>query len=135
MFYSQHKQDQYVDNYFQGKENGFFLDIGAHNGISFNNTYFLEKERKWQGICFEPNPNLTEALKANRKCEIITSCVGEDGEVDFLVCKGYTEMLSVSVPALTDEHKQRINREIKQEGGEQRIIKVPYINIFNFSEL
>ena len=39
MFYSQHKQDEYLEkNIFKGYKNGFFIDIGAHDGKSINNT-------------------------------------------------------------------------------------------------
>ena len=46
MFYSQDKQDKYLEtNIFKGYKNGFFIDIGAHDGKSINNTlYFEEKE-------------------------------------------------------------------------------------------
>ena len=37
--YSQYDQDKFADIYFKRKRNGFFLDIGANDGISFSNTW------------------------------------------------------------------------------------------------
>ena len=42
-YYSQTRQDFIVDQLFYKKKNGFFLDLGANDGISFSNTYFFEK--------------------------------------------------------------------------------------------
>lgn len=53
---SQIGQDQLIDFILNKKENGFFLDIGAKNAISVNNTNFFEKYRNWSGIAFEINP-------------------------------------------------------------------------------
>lgn len=39
-----------------GLRGGFFLDIGAHDGIELSNTYVLEKKYNWSGICVEANP-------------------------------------------------------------------------------
>ena len=40
MFNSQDKQDEYLETYiFKGYKNGIFMDIGAHDGISINNTF------------------------------------------------------------------------------------------------
>ena len=41
IFYSQYKQDKYLEEeIFKGYENGFFVDVGAHDGISINNTLY-----------------------------------------------------------------------------------------------
>jgi len=42
-FIGQELQDMYAGLYFKGKRNGFFVDIGAYNGIAISNTYSLEK--------------------------------------------------------------------------------------------
>ena len=43
-FYSQYGQDKFLfENFFKEKNNGFYLDIGAHDGITLSNTYFFEK--------------------------------------------------------------------------------------------
>ena len=39
MFNSQDNQDKYLEeNVFKGYKNGIFVDVGAHNGVSINNT-------------------------------------------------------------------------------------------------
>jgi hypothetical protein len=39
MFYSQCEQDKFLEeNVFKGYKDGTFLDVGAHNGVSINNT-------------------------------------------------------------------------------------------------
>jgi len=68
-YYSQYQQDKYLNEIvFKNKEKGFFLDIGAHDGASLNNTYFFEKYRKWNGICIEPIPEVFAKLDENRNC-------------------------------------------------------------------
>ena len=70
-WYSQKKQDSWViDTIFNYKKNGFFVDLAATNGISYNNTYNLEKELNWNGICIEPNNRYFEKLKQNRNCHV-----------------------------------------------------------------
>ena len=32
------------------KENGFFVEFGATDGVKFSNSYLLEKDFSWQGI-------------------------------------------------------------------------------------
>jgi hypothetical protein len=37
-------------------KNGFYIELGANDGISQSNTLFLEKYKNWSGILIEPNP-------------------------------------------------------------------------------
>ena len=51
MFYSQYKQDEYLENrFFKGYKNGIYVDVGAHDGVSLNNTLYFEKNNNWRGI-------------------------------------------------------------------------------------
>ena len=52
------------ENYFLNKPEGFFLDIGAHDGVTGSNTFFFEK-LGWDGICLEPIPSVFDKLKKN----------------------------------------------------------------------
>jgi FkbM family methyltransferase len=46
--------------------NGFFVEIGAYDGISFSNTWGLSKAG-WSGLYVEPAEELLERCKANHK--------------------------------------------------------------------
>jgi FkbM family methyltransferase len=63
---SQIGQDLEVLKFYSKKTNGFFIEIGASDGIKFSNTYLLEKRFNWKGICCEPIPNKFEQLVKNR---------------------------------------------------------------------
>lgn len=80
-------QDQWVwGEVFNEKEGGFFLDIGAHDGRHLSNSYLLERQYKWSGICIEANPETFVELRKNRSCTCINACVDQvEGEVDFVV--------------------------------------------------
>jgi FkbM family methyltransferase len=64
--YSQLKQDIEVIEFYNYKKNGYFIEIGANDGIEFSNTYLLEKDYDWKGICVEPLPDVFNKLKINR---------------------------------------------------------------------
>lgn len=66
MSYSQLGQDLEVIKFYNNKENGFFIEIGASDGITLSNTYLLETQYKWKGICCEPIPNNFKNLVKNR---------------------------------------------------------------------
>jgi len=68
-FKSQIGQDVYVlNNIFGKKRNGFFIELGAADGITHSNTYAMEKDFSWNGICIEPNPKYKSLLDKNRTC-------------------------------------------------------------------
>ena len=66
MNYSQLGQDLEVVNFYNKKTEGFFIEIGASDGIELSNTYLLEKMYNWKGICVEPIPSRFELLCENR---------------------------------------------------------------------
>jgi hypothetical protein len=66
MNYSQIGQDLEVLKFYNNKTDGYFIEIGASNGINLSNTYLLEKDYHWKGICVEPIPKNFELLCKNR---------------------------------------------------------------------
>lgn len=61
---------------FKSSPLGFFIDVGAFDGVDMSNTYLFEQQG-WRGICFEPNPATFDRLKENRRCILINCAVGE----------------------------------------------------------
>lgn len=128
-YFGQYGQDLALEAFLRllpKKSKYTFLDIGAHDGITFSNSKFLEAKKNWSGICIEANPKVFERLIQNRqgsKClNIVVS--GFDGKIDFRLNSGYTEMLSGVVTSYSKKHQVRINREIAKYGGTTEIVKV-----------
>lgn len=125
-FFSQCGQDKFLyENFFKDKKSGIFVDIGAHDGITYSNTYFLEKSLGWQGICIEPNPDVFAQLISNRTAQCIQGCISNNNEiVSFLKVSGYPEMLSGIVSNYDPRHLARIETEIQLYGGSYEIIPI-----------
>lgn len=66
MSQSQLGQDIEVLKFYDNKYDGFFVEIGASDGINLSNTYLLESQYKWKGICCEVIPKNFEKLIKNR---------------------------------------------------------------------
>ena len=64
---AQLKQDLIVLSQLKFKENGFFVEFGATNGLNLSNSYLLENSFNWKGVLSEPSPQWHEVLKENRK--------------------------------------------------------------------
>ena len=65
-FHSQFGQDLKVLKHYNNKKKGFFIEIGAFDGLINSNSYILEKKHQWQGICIEPIPTFFKELTTNR---------------------------------------------------------------------
>lgn len=81
---SQAGQDAWIKNTFHGMINGYFVDIGAFDGVSFSNSYYLEKELGWKGICVEPGKSAYIRLLSQRNSLNYNMAVSDfDGPCSF----------------------------------------------------
>lgn len=64
-YFSQYGEDYLLWNFFDFKPTGFFIDIGAFDGIHLSNSYSFELAG-WEGICVEPHPFYFNLCKENR---------------------------------------------------------------------
>ena len=114
MSYSQFNQDLNVVKFYNNKEGGFFIEIGASDGISLSNTYLLETQYKWKGICCEPLPKYSETLAKNRPNSICYNEAVFDRTgliLKFDVCIDF-DMLS-GISHCIDMHKDKVNANKK----------------------
>ena len=52
--YASDEQDVYLRDFlFEGKRNGYFVDCGSADGLYKSNTFLLERDLGWKGICIE----------------------------------------------------------------------------------
>ena len=71
-------------NFFAGKENGFYVDVGAYHPFNISNTCTFYG-RGWRGINIEPNPISFKAFQKYRKHDINLNlaAAGQRGMVTF----------------------------------------------------
>ena len=74
-YFSQKGQDEWALDILNHKKHGYFVDVGASDGVGLSNTLTMERELGWKGLCIEPNPVFFERLKINRKCALSTDVV------------------------------------------------------------
>ena len=78
---SQNLQDLFFIWELNKKKNGFFVEIGACDGVLFSNTLLLERDYGWNGILVEPARCWHEKLRNNRNSVIAYDFIGaQSGE-------------------------------------------------------
>lgn len=128
MFHSQDNQDFVLESrLFKGYKNGFFMDIGAHDGVNINNTLYFEENNNWTGINVEPIKEVFEKLVVNRPKSININCAvcNNDGTADFLrISADGPEMLSRLQNNLDSRHIERIHKDIETTQSSSHIVTV-----------
>jgi FkbM family methyltransferase len=140
-------QDLEVVAYFKGKKNGYYVDVGANDGVYFSNTHLLEKTYGWKGICVEPLPDTYARLVKNRpkaQCVCVAAydqsgltkkfCVANllSGIVDHIDChmeaknQPIIEVQTRTLTEILDEYKAPSFIEylsVDTEGSELEVLK------------
>ena len=71
--YSQAKQDLFVLEVLKNKRNGLFLDIGCGDPTDISNTFLLESEFDWSGVCVDVNESLAKKWEQRKKSKFINN--------------------------------------------------------------
>lgn len=88
-YYSQAWQDEFVGNILNFKRNGYFIDIGSTDGMNQSNSYFLESELGWKGLCVELGIGYIEHYKKNRSCIFLNEDATQIDYVDLFAKNNY----------------------------------------------
>lgn len=76
------------------KKDGFYVEIGANDGIVSSNTYLLAKKYNWKGLLIEPNTDCHKRLQITRPESVIAhECVlykTYDNLIDFVQAEDST---------------------------------------------
>lgn len=63
---SQFGEEWIVRDFFNDRQGGFFVDVGASHYQMFSTTYYLEKSLNWSGLAVEPQRQFEADYKAHR---------------------------------------------------------------------
>lgn len=116
-YYSEYKQDQFLDTeIFGGKNKGVFVEVGAGDGIKFSNSFFFERSRNWSGLCIEPRASEFQKLITNRTCKCENICISNSGKPEkFAEFTGnWLPMLSGIERTFYDPHKIKVEEGLSQ---------------------
>ena len=84
---------------------GYFIEIGANNGITQSNTYYFEKVKKLRGVLIEPSPNNYLLCKKNRSKAnkyYCNACVSFNFKEEFVKI-AYSDLVSTPINLESDE--------------------------------
>lgn len=82
--FSQAHQDEVVYEILP-KEGGFYIEMGAYNGVDLSNTLWLERKHKWTGLLVEANPALCAQIdKVKRSAWRLCACISTEKTVTFI---------------------------------------------------
>ena len=85
-YYGLNNLDQKIEKYLNYK-NGFFVELGANDGVSQSNTFYFERYKNWRGLLIEPYPaNYLKCLKSRSRDNHIfcNACVSFDHKDRFV---------------------------------------------------
>jgi hypothetical protein len=76
----QFDQDRWVaEDVYSSMRDGYFVELGANNGLLYSNTVELERRYGWRGLCIEASWSKFAELQANRPlCTNLFAIVAAD---------------------------------------------------------
>ena len=80
---------------------GYYVELGANNGLTQSNTYLLQRRYGWTGLLIEPSPakylecvrNRTFGVRPSFRC---AACVDSDFAAAFVGMR-YSDLMTVAV--------------------------------------
>jgi FkbM family methyltransferase len=137
----QNKLNKIID-----KKGGFFIELGANDGLFQSNTAFFEKQLEWTGILIEPSLKGYEKCKINRPNSLCLNyaCVSNNYKEDYILgdfgdnnpmgsvngkrlnrCNNMNKVKATTLEKILDEHncKNIDFLSLDTEGYELEILK------------
>jgi len=84
-FYSQQGEDKLIFDKYINYRNGFFIELGAMDGVIYSNSLFFENELNWTGVLIEPTNQFNDLVKNRPNCYNFNFAISDKiGEIEFI---------------------------------------------------
>ncbi|MBG88411.1 MAG: hypothetical protein CMO80_16130 [Verrucomicrobiales bacterium] len=108
--YSQYGEEEILLNFFEQKQGGVIVDVGACDGLTYSNSRFLIHHLAWRGLLVEPHPeffsNLERLYENDDNVSIRNvACFDEETTVDFHI---FSEGIDSCASTISEEFKQKM---------------------------
>lgn len=122
-YYSIHNLDKKIEGYLP-HDNGFYVELGANDGVSQSNTLYFERYKNWKGVLVEPTPHnylkcLTNRSNANHiACNACVSFDYKDRFVEIVFANLMSSPIGLESDVLDPLSHANSGKQFL-EGGEQ----------------
>ncbi len=125
LYRAQFGEDRILWQVFRGRSTGYFIEVGAYDGVTLSNTYFLE-QMGWRGLLIEPvYPLCQKAAQARPRSRVVHAACGKRGS------RGTAKFtVAQNVPVLSFLHadQDHVDRCL-HEGASLMEIDVPLLTV------
>ena len=106
-YYSQNGEDCILWALFENQSTpGFFVEVGALDGMRFSNTYSFE-QAGWSGVCIEAHPDYISPLRRNRpNAVVVHAAVGDEDKETVSFYANSRGSFSTLDPSLENEFRK-----------------------------
>ena len=119
-YFGLNELDKKIMNYIN-KQDGYFVELGANDGINQSNTKHFELYKGWQGVLIEPSPKRFKELKKFRKSRnsfYNCACVSFDFSKETIELM-YSNLLTIPLEGRNDI-QDRVAHAISGESHTER---------------
>jgi FkbM family methyltransferase len=107
-FRAQNGEDRWLDRHFAGKRGGFFVDVGAYDGVNLSNSFHFE-QLGWTGVLVEPDPDNAARCRDSRPGSRTFQCAVVDSpDITEITFHQVTDAGVFSTTNLSDDHARRL---------------------------
>ncbi|MBI1825087.1 MAG: FkbM family methyltransferase [Planctomycetes bacterium] len=111
LFRAQFGEDRILWRLFQGRTHGYFIEVGAYDGITLSNTFFLE-QMGWSGILIEPIRAMCErAVQIRPRSRVVHAACGKRGSHGVAKFTVAQNVPVLSFLTTDNAHRERCQRE------------------------
>ncbi|XP_071529893.1 uncharacterized protein [Panulirus ornatus] len=121
-----------INSYFGKKEEGFFVEAGALDGVLLSPTLALEQHLSWTGLLVEPRPDMfQQLLHKHRRAHAARFCLSDNSyphKTSFWMSPDYVKE-SVAYSAVGSQLLNKVHPEQRETGNVVTVHCMPLLSL------